>query len=337
MVMLLHTASSAVSNRSPDLEAWLALQRLVCPSARVSGGFYEWRSVSRYRAVAGLHLGYDVAMPAGTRVVAGWPGQVTRVVRWSGPEFGVTVVSPSGYETTYGHLAPAVRAGDVVNSGDPVGTVANDHVDVKMRGPDGAYYDFGHGTPEAAYLPTRRGALDGWQALAREMAGERHDLERARARLAVARMELEDGRRAARRAQAALPDLRALLAEGGVSRLAVERAESASGDQARQVEALARKVGLLEDEVAARRQHLELTRSLLATAERALAAFGVSTRGLSPPLGKVQAEATSLDPARLEAARRRAEEMQRLFEMGAVSRAERDRAGQAAEAAGRGH
>lgn len=137
---------------APDLSAWLLLQRSVYPAAAVSGSFYDWRTVSRYRAHAGLHLGYDIALPAGTPVLTGWPGQVTAVTLWSGVEYGITLVSPSGYAITFGHLHPRVHVGDVLNPGDAVGTVAVDHVDIKMRGPDGNFFDFGHSQPGPAVV-----------------------------------------------------------------------------------------------------------------------------------------------------------------------------------------
>lgn len=153
LFVLLGTASvQAVRNdaAAPDLRTYLQVQRLICPCAVVTGSFYDWRTLSRYRSHAGLHLGYDVAMPAGTAAVAGWPGQIVAVTLWSGNEYGITLMSPSGYEVTYGHLRPSVRVGAVLNVGDTLGTVVIDHVDIKMRSPDGAYFDFGHNVPGSA-------------------------------------------------------------------------------------------------------------------------------------------------------------------------------------------
>jgi len=71
-----------------DVGGLVALQRTLCPGAVLTGGFYDWRTVSRYRRNAGLHLGYDIAMPAGTPVRAGWPGTVVSVAPWTEGEVG---------------------------------------------------------------------------------------------------------------------------------------------------------------------------------------------------------------------------------------------------------
>lgn len=154
LVVLLATVTGHAfhppASGQPHLRDYLALQRQRVPRATVVGGFDDWRPLSKYRAHAGLHLGYDVALPAGAPAVAGWNGVVTRIVTWYGPECGISVLSPSGYETTYGHLRPAVAVGDAVAAGGVVGTVVVDHVDVKMRGPDGIHHDFGKDRPAAA-------------------------------------------------------------------------------------------------------------------------------------------------------------------------------------------
>ena len=121
------------------------IQRRLFPAACVSAGFYDFREVSRYRSHAGLHLGYDIAMPAGKPVACGWGGVVTSVVAWSGEEQGITVVSPDGARVTYGHLVSRVKVGQVVKPGEIVGVVVHDHVDVKMRDSAGNYRDFGAG------------------------------------------------------------------------------------------------------------------------------------------------------------------------------------------------
>jgi hypothetical protein len=105
------------------------------------------RTPSMYRLIGGLHNGYDIAYPPGTRIVAGWPGRVTSVANWYGAEYGVTVASADGFQTTYGHLEPSVRSGDWVEPGDVVGRVVRDHVDIKMRDAVGRYVDFGRSVP----------------------------------------------------------------------------------------------------------------------------------------------------------------------------------------------
>lgn len=125
------------------------LQRQSCSWACVTSTFYDYRSVSMYRRRAGLHLGYDIAMQAGTAARAGWPGTVVSIAPWADGEWGVTVASSNGLEVTYGHIVPVARLGQNINVGDTVGTIAVNHVDVKMRGADGAYIPFGEKDKQA--------------------------------------------------------------------------------------------------------------------------------------------------------------------------------------------
>lgn len=130
----------------------LQAQRAHYAEAFVSGTFYDWRTVSRYRSQPGLHLGYDIAMPAGTPVAAAWPGTVVGVIPWSDGEWGVCVESPNGVRTTYGHIVPSVDVGSPVKPGATLGRVSRDHLDVKMRDVSGEYLDFGE-NGEVAALP----------------------------------------------------------------------------------------------------------------------------------------------------------------------------------------
>lgn len=123
----------------------VAIERRLYPGACITAGFYDFRTVSQYRSHAGLHLGYDIAMPPGNQVACGWGGIVTSIVVWSGMEHGITVVSPDGTHVTYGHLSPRVKVGAVLKPGDIVGVIVRDHVDVKMRDAAGNYKDFGGG------------------------------------------------------------------------------------------------------------------------------------------------------------------------------------------------
>src|SRR5262249_16960524 len=101
------------------------------PGAQVISGFNDWRTVSRYRSQAGLQLGYDVALPYGSNVPAVWGGRVVAIVPWYGPQYGISVESPDGVRTTYGHLVPLVTTGQVLQPGQSVGRTVIDHVDVK--------------------------------------------------------------------------------------------------------------------------------------------------------------------------------------------------------------
>lgn len=171
-----------VSEPSPgySLAALLATQRRSWPQAWVSSTFYDWRTTSKYRRQAGLHLGYDIAMPHGSTVIAAWPGRVVSVAPWYGQEFGISVESADGTIATYGHVAPLVQVGDSVSSGDTLGTIASDHVDVKLRDPSGRYLAFGEGAGNPYALPSRDGILVAWLVARNgaELADE--DLDRRR-------------------------------------------------------------------------------------------------------------------------------------------------------------
>lgn len=353
--------------RAPDLNVFMALQRLVYPNALVSGSFYEWRTVSRYRSTAGLHLGYDIALPPGTPAVAGWPGQVTRVAQWYGAEFGITVLSPSGYEATYGHLAPRVKVGDVVNAGDSLGLVVNDHVDIKMRGPDGMYFDFGHSTPPAVGFPggypmpvvrpTRADAMRMYEMAWYGMHLDQEELKLARATEQRAAVELDDLRSRVRKSRADLPKMKQFLAEGLVARIEVQRAEADVRDGVARIAALRNSLRDAQRDVAGRQARVRAMQAQLEAALRVLTSMGVSKaqadRKLrSPNSAQSVAQARELQQMRkltrdrlsnngadkntVAAARADAVRMQELFEQGVVSRNERDRARSRYEALRRG-
>lgn len=126
-----------------DLGELVGLQQRHFPGAVVTSGFYDWRTVSRYRSHAGLHFGYDIAMPYGCPFSAGWPGTVVAIAVWSGEEHGITVQHDDGMTVTYGHVSPRVSVGHHVVAGEVLGTIARDHLDVKMRDAAGNYFDFG--------------------------------------------------------------------------------------------------------------------------------------------------------------------------------------------------
>jgi peptidase M23-like protein len=145
----------------------LALQKQHWGPAWVTSTFYDWRTVSRYRRKAGLHLGYDIALPFGSPVSAGWAGTVSSVVPWTASEWGVTVRGPDGTEVTYGHISPTVAHGQHISPGDVVGRIASDHVDVKMRDGLGRYIPFGENggrgpAPIAAPTASRNSILTSW-------------------------------------------------------------------------------------------------------------------------------------------------------------------------------
>ncbi len=345
--------ASVADSQAPDLVTYLTVQRLECPSATVTGRFYDWRSVSKYRRVAGLHLGYDIAMPAGSPAVAGWPGQVTRIACWYGPEYGITVLSPSGYETTYGHLAPRVKVGDVVNAGDVLGMVVNDHVDIKMRAPSGTYYDFGHSTPPpllglnamfpVASQPTRGEALRSYLTTCYTLKLDEARLAEARTSLQRHGVRLATLRARVRRERARLPRLRGYLADGLVARVQVQQAERKVLAGVARVNAMAAALVLESRDVRSREASLGSERRQFADARRMLAQWripaAVVQRMLQHPsdpavvearreLQRVRSVASRphVNPAILAQARARAERMKRFYDQGVVSRVEYERA-----------
>ncbi|MHB2020862.1 MAG: peptidoglycan DD-metalloendopeptidase family protein [Candidatus Xenobia bacterium] len=139
-----------------SLDQLLAVIHRSHPEAQVTGSFYDWRTESIYRRNAGLHLGYDIAYGAGNLVPAAWPGRVVAISNWFGQEYGVTV-DTNGYRTTYGHISPVVKEGELVFTGQPLGRIVHDHVDVKMRNPQGDYVDFGAHSNMAGAIPVSLG------------------------------------------------------------------------------------------------------------------------------------------------------------------------------------
>lgn len=172
------------------------------PSATVVSGFNDWRTVSVYRRHAGLHLGYDIVLPYGSRVPAAWPGRVVAITPWGGSQYGITVLADSGYEATYGHLSPLVRVGQRVSPGDFVGTTIIDHVDVKMRDSAGAYVDFGTFASSARRVVTvvrqAEDRAEQWQARYAALESKPRPpwpLERTAELLAEGAISVQDARR----------------------------------------------------------------------------------------------------------------------------------------------
>ena len=129
--------------RTSDLRVYFEKVKALYREAEITGEFYDWRTTSRYRSHAGLHLGYDIALNAGRGVPAGWSGRVVDIVPWTDNEFGVCVECPNGYRVTYGHISPTATLGQAITPGQIVGTIVRDHVDIKVRDHSGGYFDFG--------------------------------------------------------------------------------------------------------------------------------------------------------------------------------------------------
>lgn len=153
-----------------SLVALLSTLKIRYPHAEVTGRFNDWRTLSQYRSHAGLHYGYDIALPYGSDVPAAWGGRVVAITNWSGPQYGITI-DCGGVEATYGHLMPLVSVGQVIAPGQAVGRTLIDHVDVKMRDGAGRFIDYGAGvdgnavSPEAIALNYRQAVLQEEQAL----------------------------------------------------------------------------------------------------------------------------------------------------------------------------
>ncbi len=187
----------------------LDLQRQHWSQAWVSSTFYDWRTLSRYRSQAGLHLGYDIALPFGTPVSNGWEGIVTSIAPWGGGEYGITITQPGGMSVTYGHLTPLVAVGQRVVPGTVLGRVASDHVDIKMRDASGHYVPFGESSQGAHAASVwhsplsldKRSLLTAWlvaktsldqaeeQLFLRQNASQKHLLEKRAAQRSVASLE----------------------------------------------------------------------------------------------------------------------------------------------------
>lgn len=166
---LLERSTNSVVTQADPLGHLLALQRQHWGPAWVSSTFYDYRTVSRYRRNPGLHLGYDIALPFGCAVSAGWDGVVTDIVPWTNTEYGITIADPSGLSITYGHVTPLVSVGQRIKAGSVIARIASDHVDVKMRDASGQYVPFGEGskantTAVASVAPVvdRKALLTAW-------------------------------------------------------------------------------------------------------------------------------------------------------------------------------
>ena len=126
------------------LEEILTEVRQEAPYAQVTSEYDDYRAGHR-RAGRNKHGGYDIGLAAGTAVPAAWPGRVVEILPWGGSEHGITV-AVGDVKVTYGHLIPRVRLGQLVHTGMPLGLVARDHVDIKMRAGNG-FVDFGKENP----------------------------------------------------------------------------------------------------------------------------------------------------------------------------------------------
>lgn len=274
--------SKPVASEVDGLAGLVSLQRSTYPYAEVTSGFYDWRTVSQYRRNPGLHLGYDIAMPAGTPVRAGWSGTVVSVAPWTGTEWGITVVSGSGMEVTYGHLSPTVHVGDGIAVGDVVGTVAYDHVDVKMRDGAGNYVDFGgKGTvPASPWGPlpvaSREAQMVAWLVARNslELAEEELDgRKREQASGSIERRQLE--RRVAELAET-VPLMARYVEEGLVARVEAEKTRADYAEAKKKLARLKARQKKGPESLAALQRQVKAARNRLATAEKQARSRGIT-------------------------------------------------------------
>ena len=340
--------------RAPVLADLLTVQRARYPDAVVTSGFYDWRTVSQYRSRAGLHLGYDIAMPAGSPAVTGWGGTVVSVAQWTGAEHGVTILHPSGYETTYGHLRPSVEVGQQVRMGEVVGYVARDHVDVKMRGPDGLYFDFGNGTPGiAGPLPaiptwlTKEELLRQYLTAQYTVADYKDQADLALSAQRRAQSELDRERKAVKAARTDVPQLEKYYVDGLIARVDLEAARKRVGQGGTRVSQMQRRVRTLGEDLGRARMLLGQARARLESTRASLRAMGVTVSEIQSAMRRMTKQGVA-DAARLKALQKKTlarhaaqkkhnqkalaeakvqvQRMDRLYEQGAVSREERDNA-----------
>ncbi len=334
-----------------DVTGLVALQRSLSPGAVLTGGFYDWRTVSRYRSQPGLHLGFDIAMPAGSPVRAGWPGTVVSVAPWAEGEWGLTVRSASGTEVTYGHIRPGLSVGDPVQVGTVVGSVSIDHVDVKMRDPAGNYVDFGGqapGSPSAAAFASY--AADSREARMVTWLVARNTLETAQGELEGRRREqasasLERRRLESRLAelQEAVPLMERYVEEGLVARAEVEKTRSDLAGTRQELARLKQRQKEAPGRIAELEAQVRSARSRLASVERRSREGGITWKEVTGFVNGVVARDADLRDQVLDFKRsnqqtrtRRAadlrqqvlqgrqglEELEALYEMGGLPRRE---------------
>lgn len=322
----------------------LALQRRHWAPAFISGTFYEWRTLSQYRRQAGLHLGYDIALPYGSAVSAGWPGTVVAVVPWTDTEWGVTVRGSDGTEVTYGHISPSVSVGTTVASGDVVGRIASDHVDVKMRDRLGRYVPFGEGSEgvPTAYpsVPkaSRNSILTAW--LVAKSSAEQADEDLFMAQNASKKWELEK-RSAERTIQLldhTLSQLKADETQGLISRKRLEEIKAERAQAKKSLDAVSQRKKTTPSQL---KQNQQVSRANLTAIENwakseglrwsdveALIAKTVATDSNLQKRMKEKAQTASLSPTLAQLEKQRAvgaarlKQLEALYEAGGLSQQE---------------
>lgn len=331
-----------------SLNGLVELQRRHWPSAVVTSGFYDWRTVSQYRSRAGLHLGYDIAMPYGVPVSAGWGGTVVSVANWSGAEYGITVRSSDGTEVTYGHLSPSVSVGDAVNAGDVIGTIASDHVDVKMQDGSGSYVAFGEGETISAapvQMVGREGFLVSWLVARNSLELAQDELDRIDSRAARDKLELQQLKTRLPKLEETVKLMDGYVASGLVARKTAEQARLDLADARKRIGELSkvgdgsRKKQLTRQVAAARNRVASVEREagwrgyrwtdVEAFVNQTVAADGKLSKVVTlykQEHGPKRAEELKQLTREVEEGRTRLKGLEELFEMGGLSKNDLDTA-----------
>lgn len=325
------------------------LQRQSYPDAVVTSTFYDYRAVSMYRRRAGLHLGYDIAMPARSAVRAGWPGTVVSIAPWSDCEWGVTVQSSDGREVTYGHISPTVRVGAHIDTGSIVGLVAINHVDVKMRDANGNYVPFGEGQQKGvagAYTrvvarSTREQLMVAWLAANNGLETSETELATRQREAALAKTERK--RLEARYAELknSLPVMQQYAADGLVAKAEVEKLRGDCQKAAKELAECKKTQAEAPKRMANLQKHIKASRARLAQVEKDARQRGLSwadvtafvnnlvakDQALSSKVVKYKQGTKSQDAAKearlrkqVADGRERLKKMEELYEMGGLSR-----------------
>jgi hypothetical protein len=301
-----------------DLDGYLYLVRKVDAQAVLTGWFWDWRAVSVYRSTAGYHLGYDIALDAGKPVPSGWAGRVVSIAAWTHNEYGISLLTSSGYTITYGHLFPRVSVGDWLNTGDIVGTVVNDHVDIKIRDGEGKFVDFGRScgllpvdaTQRINYSPEEFAYIlpnseTTYRAKVQEITRLKHTISILEDYLHLTLESYEESR-------THLASMQKLLDEELISRNTLEEEKERTQDEGMKAQNLKKRLANNKNRVASLQKEVALYAGK----------YNYSSGNKSERKSKEPAEEKELSTRKVEEAKKKVALYEQLFKDGAVSRKE---------------
>ncbi len=302
-------------NAKSDLDSYVQLIKKYDPYAIITGWFWDWRSISVYRRNAGYHLGYDIAMPAGCLVPSGWSGTVIAVTPWSSSEWGISLLTNNGYVITFGHLIPCVSVGSPILPGTAVGTVARDHVDIKITDPSGNYIDFGKTSglfpidPNAVFMTDKSFYLHSPQNRAKIIKAKQSELSLLKGSSAVMTEYLDEEKILLRDSQENLERMKRLRDEELISTAKLKEEEQNLKNQKEKVQDLQKRYNNQQQRITALRKELK--------------AYNAKELPTTPAKPKKTSE---IDQKRLKMAKEKMEKYKKLYEEGAVSRFEKEEA-----------